>query len=108
MISEKRKNRRVEMSRPIVMHSITGPNIPLHCTNFSMDGIGLISNKKIEMGKRIILTINIAPRGKVRLINLLGEVVYISTHVDKTLNAHGDGYNIGLRFFDTDTPTVHH
>ncbi len=108
MISEKRKNRRIEMSRPIVMQSITGCNIPLKCTNFSMDGIGLISNKKIEMGKRIMLTINLANRGKVRLVNLLGQVVYVCIHVDKNLDNSDKSYNIGLRIFDTDIPSVHH
>jgi hypothetical protein len=66
-----------------------------------MEGVGLRSNKKIEMGKRLMLTINIAQHGKVRLLNILGEVVYISEKND-------DEYNIGLKFFDTETPSVYH
>lgn len=100
MITEKRKNRRIELSRPILMQTSKGPNIPLKCVNFSMEGVGLISDENFDMGKRIILTINIAQHGKVRLLNLLGEVVYTS----KIDNA----YNIGLRFFDTEMPSIYH
>jgi hypothetical protein len=100
MISEKRKNRRIELSRPILMQMPKGPNIPLQCVNFSMDGVGIISNEKFEMGKRIILTINIAQQGKVRLLNFVGEVVYNSE-----INSV---YNIGLKFFDTEMPAVYH
>ena len=100
MISEKRKNRRIEMSRPILMQTLRGPNVPLQCTNFSMDGIGLVSNKKFEMGKRLFLTINIAQHGKVRLLHFLGEVVYISEN--------SSDFNIGLKFFDTELPSVYH
>jgi len=100
MINEKRKNRRIDLPRPIVMQNPKGPNIPLKCINFSMDGVGIISNEKLKMGKRIILTINIAQHGKVRLLNFLGEVVYTSEH--------DDVYNIGLKFFDTESLSVYH
>jgi len=100
MISEKRKNRRIELSRPILMQSSKGPNVPLKCLNFSMEGIGLISNEKLKMGNRLILTINIAQHGKVRLLNFLGQVVYIFKS--------NNGYNIGLKFFDTETPSIYH
>ncbi|VAW94623.1 hypothetical protein MNBD_GAMMA22-2431 [hydrothermal vent metagenome] len=100
MITEKRKNRRIELARPILMQTAKGKNIPLKCLNFSMEGVGLLSDQNFEMGKRIILTINIAQHGKVRLLNFLGEVVYTSE-----LN---NIYNIGLKFFDTEMPSVYH
>ncbi|MFV2061584.1 MAG: PilZ domain-containing protein [Gammaproteobacteria bacterium] len=100
MISEKRKNRRIELSRPILMQMAKGPNVPLKCVNFSMDGVGIISKQKFEMGKRVILTINIAQQGKVRLLNFLGEVVYYSEA--------NSVYNVGLKFFDTEIPSVYH
>ncbi len=100
MINEKRKNRRIELSRPILMQMQKGPNVPLKCVNFSMDGVGVISKNKFKMGKRIILTINIAQDGKVRLLNFMGEVVYTSEHENV--------YNIGLKFFDTEIPSVYH
>jgi hydrogenase maturation factor len=82
------------------MHTAKGQNVPLKCLNFSMEGVGVESNKKLEMGKRIILTINIAQHGKVRLLKFLGEVVYTSET--------DDVYNIGLKFFDTEMPSVYH
>lgn len=100
MINEKRKNRRIKLPRPILMQTTNGPNVPLKCINFSMDGVRLVSNEKLEMGKRIILTINIAQHGKVRLLNFVGEVVY-SSESNKV-------YNIGLKFFDTEEPSVYH
>lgn len=100
MIQEKRKTRRINFERPILMHMNQGKNTAFRSLNFSMDGIALLSPEKIEKGKRLFLTVNIAQPGKVRLLNVLGEVVYVGQL--------GNGYTVGLHFFDSEVPSNIH
>lgn len=90
MFVEKRKNRRILFGRPVRVTRPNGVKMSLKSLDFSMDGIALLSTEKPEIGDQLRVILNIAPSGKVKVLNVKCEV--------KHQQMKGSIYAIGLKF----------
>ena len=76
MIAEKRKHRRIPFGRPVSVSSLSGEKVTMRATDFSLEGVCFSSNKPKTVGDIITVTMNIGAKGKVKVIQAQGEIVY--------------------------------
>jgi len=91
MTNEKRRHRRVAFGRPVSITKFTGETSAMKAVDFSLEGLRFTSAVPSDVGDILTVTMNIAPRGKVKVIKALGEVVYRYQEDDQ--------FHIGMRFF---------
>lgn len=76
MIEEKRKHRRIPFSRPVCVTNFSGEKATMKATDFSLDGVCFSSNQPKTVGDILTVTMNIGAKGKVKIIQAKGEIVY--------------------------------
>ena len=86
----KRKHRRAQFDRDIVMNSNDGKQATIKANDISTSGIGLYANMPRIKGELIRLTFDLVQNGKKREVNIAGEVKHVQ------LAEHG--YSFGVRF----------
>ncbi len=91
MITEKRKHRRIPLGRPVRVSSFSGEKTTMKVVDFSLDGVCFSSNNPKTVGDILTVTMNIAPQGKVKVIQAKGEIVY------RYYNNYE--YLMGMRFY---------
>jgi len=91
MITEKRKHRRIPFERPVSIKYFSGEKEAVYAFDFSLDGICFSSDQPGTIGEILTVTMNIGGRGKVNVVQAIGEVVY---------RYHNrNGYIMGMRFY---------
>jgi hypothetical protein len=91
MISERRQRRRIAFERPVRITTEDGDRYSLMSQDFSMQGLGFLSDKPRDIGEVLRVTLNIGHNGKTHIINALGEVVHRRYQNNK--------FRVGMRFF---------
>jgi len=91
MISEKRKHRRIPFSRPVSVTNFSGERQTMKATDFSLEGVCFSSNQPKTVGDILTVTMNIGAKGKVKVIQAKGEIVY------RYFN--NKEYMMGMRFY---------
>lgn len=86
----KRKHRRAQFDRDIVMDSVDGKKTTIKANDISTSGIGLYANTPRIKGELLRLTFDLVQNGQKREVNIAGEV----KHVQLAEN----GYSFGVRF----------
>lgn len=86
----KRKHRRAQFDRDIVMDSVDGKKTTIKANDISTSGIGLYASTPRIKGELIRLTFDLVQNGQKREVNIAGEV----KHVQLVEN----GYSFGVRF----------
>ena len=89
-VMNKRKHRRAEFERDILLDSVDGKKATIKSNDISTSGMGLFADIPRLEGELIRLTFDLVQNGKVREVNIAGEVKHIQ------LAEHG--YNFGVRF----------
>jgi hypothetical protein len=88
---ERRSRRRIALECPVFVSSDSGGESHLHqAHDFSMSGISFFSEYPYPVGDVVKMTMNIAPKGKANVMNVIAEVVRIDTDGERFIN--------GLRF----------
>ena len=91
MRMERRSRRRIALECPVFVRSdFVGESHVHKAHDFSMSGISFYSEYPYPIGDVLKMTMNIAPKGKANVMNVLAEVVRIDTDGDNFIN--------GLRF----------
>lgn len=91
MITEKRKHRRIPFGRPVSVTSFSGERQAMTATDFSLEGVCFSSNQPKTVGDILTVTMNIGGKGKVKVIQAKGEIVY--RYFNST------EYLMGMRFY---------
>ncbi len=91
MIAEKRKHRRIPFGRPVSVSDFSGEKTTMKVVDFSLEGVCFASDNPKTVGDILTVTMNIAPAGKVKVIQAKGEIVY--RYYDE------DEYLMGMRFY---------
>jgi len=91
MIEEKRKHRRIPFGRPVRVANFSGEKLTMTATDFSLEGVCFSSNKPKSVGEILTVTMNIGAKGKVKVIQAKGEIVY--RYYNKS------EYLMGMRFY---------
>ncbi len=91
MITEKRKHRRIPFGRPVSVTSFSGEKQTMKATDFSLDGVCFSSSQPKAVGDILTVTMNIGAKGKVKVIQAKGEIVY------RYYNSNE--YMMGMRFY---------
>ena len=91
MIAEKRKHRRIPFARPVSVSNFSGERLTMKAMDFSLDGICFSSDSPKTVGDILTVTMNIAPEGKVKVIQAKGEIVY--------RYYNNSEYLMGMRFY---------
>lgn len=86
----KRKHRRAEFKRDIILDSVDGKTSTIKSNDISTAGIGLYAEMPRIQGELLRLTFDLIQNGKKRKVNIAGEVKHVQ------LAEHG--YNFGVRF----------
>ena len=86
----KRKHRRTQFMREIVLDSVDGKQSLIKASNISTSGMGLYADMPRIKGELLRLTFDLIQHGKKREVNIAGEVKHVE------LAEHG--YNFGVRF----------
>lgn len=86
----KRKHRRTQFKREIVLDSVDGKQSLITANNISTSGMGLYADMPRIRGELLRLTFDLIQHGKKREVNIAGEVKHVE------LADHG--YNFGIRF----------
>jgi hypothetical protein len=86
----KRKHRRAQFDRDIIMNSSDGKKATIKANDISTSGIGLYANMPRMKGELIRLTFDLVQNGQKREVNIAGEVKHVQ------LAEHG--YSFGVRF----------
>ena len=86
----KRKHRRAQFDRDIIMNSSDGKKATIKANDISTSGIGLYANMPRMKGELIRLTFDLVQNGQKREVNIAGEVKHVQ------LAEHG--YTFGVRF----------
>jgi len=92
MITEKRRHRRIPFDRPVSVTNFSGERSTMKATDFSLDGVRFSSNQPKTVGDILTVTMNIGAKGKVKVIQAKGEIVYRYYNNDKE-------YMMGMRFY---------
>ena len=87
---ERRSRRRIALECPVVVRSNLDEHQTHQAHDFSMTGISFLSDYPYPIGRVLEMTMNIAPKGKANVMNVVAEVVRIDTDGDYFIN--------GLRF----------
>ncbi len=91
MITEKRKHRRVSFGRPVRVTDFTGEKTTMKAVDFSLDGVCFASSQPKTVGDILTVTMNIGAKGKVKILQAKGEIVY---------RYYSDSeYLMGMRFY---------
>ena len=91
MEMERRSRRRIALECPVLVRPDTGGDVEVYqAHDFSMSGISFFSDYPYPIGNIVKMTMNIAPRGKANVMNVIAEVVRINTDGEHFIN--------GLRF----------
>jgi len=91
MMHERRTRRRIPFNKPIRITTEGGEKLSMMCVDFSMEGIGFLSNAPRNVGDILRVSMNIGNNGRTHLLNALGEVVH-RRYQDKQ-------FYVGMRFF---------
>jgi len=91
MITEKRKHRRIPFGRPVSVSNLSGERLTMKATDFSLDGVCFSSNQPKSVGDILTVTMNIGAKGKVKVLQAKGEIVY--------RYYSNDEYMMGMRFY---------
>lgn len=91
MIPEKRKHRRIAFGRPVSVSSLSGEKVTMKATDFSLDGVCFSSSQPKTIGDILTVTMNIGAKGKVKIIQAQGEIVYRYYNQSE--------YLMGMRFY---------
>ncbi len=91
MITEKRKHRRIPFGRPVSVSNFSGEKTTMKAVDFSLEGVCFASDNPKTVGDILTVTMNIAPAGKVKVIQAKGEIVY------RYYDNHE--YLMGMRFY---------
>ncbi|MBI1422859.1 MAG: hypothetical protein GC149_05270 [Gammaproteobacteria bacterium] len=91
MMHDRRTRRRIPFKRPISITTDKGDKLSMMCMDFSMEGIGFLSNAPRDVGDILRVTMNIGNNGRTHVLNALGEVVH-RRYKDKQ-------FYVGMRFF---------
>jgi len=86
----KRKHRRTEFKRDIILDSVDGKTTMIKANDISTAGIGLYAEIPRVQGELLRLTFDLIQNGQKRQVNIAGEVKHVQ------LAEHG--YNFGVRF----------
>ena len=86
----KRKHRRTEFKRDIILDSVDGKTSVIKANDISTSGIGLFAEMPRIKGELLRLTFDLVQNGQKRQVNIAGEVKHVQ------LADHG--YNFGVRF----------
>ena len=86
MEMERRSRRRITLECPVVVRSSLGESQVHQAHDFSMSGISFMSDYPYPIGGVLKMTMNVAPRGKANVMNVLAEVVRIDTDGDSFIN----------------------
>lgn len=87
---DKRKHRRSQFNRDILLDSVDGKKSFITANNISTSGIGLYADTPRLKGELLRLTFELIQNGKKREVNIAGEVKHVQ------LAEHG--YSFGVRF----------
>jgi len=87
---DKRKHRRTQFDREILLDSVDGKKSTIQSNNISTSGMGLYADMPRLKGELLHLTFDLIQNGKKRAVNVAGEVKHVQ------LAAHG--YSFGVRF----------
>lgn len=87
---DKRKHRRTEFDREIILNSVDGKKALIKSNDISTSGIGLYADMPRLKGELLRLSFDLVQNGKRRKVNMAGEVKHVQ------LAEHG--YNFGVRF----------
>lgn len=91
MQMERRSRRRVPLACPVfVCPESGGESQVFQAHDFSMSGVSFLSDYPYPVGNLVKMTMNIAPKGKANVMNVIAEVVRIDTDGEHFIN--------GLRF----------
>ena len=91
MQMERRSRRRVPIECPVFVRSKVGGDSQVYqAHDFSMSGVSFYSDYPYPIGDVVKMTMNIAPKGKANVMNVMAEVVRIDTDGEHFIN--------GLRF----------
>lgn len=91
MIHDRRTRRRIPFKRPILVTTEEGNKHSLMCVDFSMEGIGFLSNDPRNIGDILRVSMNIGNNGRTHILNAMGEVVH-RRYQDKQ-------FFVGMRFY---------
>jgi len=91
MIEEKRKHHRIPFGRPVSVSDFLGEKMTMKAVDFSLDGVCFSSSNPKTVGDILTVTMNIAPKGKVKVIQAKGEIVYRYHNKNE--------YLMGMRFY---------
>lgn len=91
MMHDKRHHRRIPFLRPISVTTQEGDKFALMCTDFSIEGVGLVSGQPRDVGEILRVSMNIGHNGRTHILNALGEVVHRRYEDKKFL--------LGIRFY---------
>ncbi|MFK5915377.1 MAG: PilZ domain-containing protein [Woeseiaceae bacterium] len=89
-ISEQRKHRRTGFERDIILDSVDGKKSLIKARDISTSGMGLSAEMPRIKGELLRLKFDLVQQGRVREINIAGEV--------KHVQLEGKGYSFGVRF----------
>lgn len=87
---DKRKHRRTQFDREIMLDSVDGKKTLIKSNDISTSGIGLYADMPRLKGELLRLTFDLIQNGKRKEVNMAGEVKHVQ------LAEHG--YNFGVRF----------
>jgi len=91
MMHERRQRRRIPFKRPIRVTTPAGDKLSQMCVDFSMEGIGFLSNDPRDVGDILRVSVNIGQNGRTHILDCLGEVVH-RRYKDKK-------FYVGMRFY---------
>lgn len=91
MIKERRKNRRIDFSRPVSVTTDAGERWSCRSMDFCMEGIRLLADREPVPGDEVRVVMNLAAKGKrARTVSTRGTVTHCEPRVD--------GYSVGVHF----------
>lgn len=90
MSKDKRKHRRAEFNRDILLDSVDGKKSLIKANDISTSGMGLFANMPRLKGELLRLSFELIKNGHRQEINIAGEVKHVQ------LAEHG--YTFGVRF----------
>jgi len=90
-MQERREYTRVKFRREVYLTFQDGKSLHSISEDFSMYGMGIITDSPVDMDQILFLDFKILSRDDWRDINLRGKVVYSSSY--------GEQYKIGISFF---------
>ena len=89
-LMEKRKHKRIQYGRVVNVRTMAGENIRLEVLDYSMGGMGLVSNSSFKQGDVLEFESIMTLDGDVRPLDLKGEVCHIQEQYQE--------YSFGVRF----------